>query len=412
MDSQDTGWITLVPIALSGRISPGAYRRIREGMTELGWGIRPLSAIERATLPTGTESFSEGSSLLYVPPVGHAVVVCQSIPRSEGLVVSESHRHIAQQDVVEYLRERRSRHLQLVEPPHCYAGIDYTQVVTCIRRAASDEVPRYRRRPDVGTPITYAMTVQLVETQARSKAELTREERAGIAYMLRPSAVSMDDSPFLVSPSATSPVSIDADEILDLHPDLDFGSETMVFASWAAVVVVGHIDQQIVDLMRALEVRLQSSWATADWITDLSAEALDHLESKSMTTRQLEWLAVELQHVGNLAQEEPDAMASERVASIAEGLSQTSGHREKWASAERAINHLQQVVGLVRSDRNRRTSIALEAMLVVFALAQLAPIVLDLPINSAKELAAQVPAVGALALTLTLLVYLVVRRAR
>ena len=49
---------------------------------------------------------------------------------------------------------------------------------------------------------------------------------------------------------------------------------------------------------------------------------------------------------------------------------------------------------------------------MVFALAQLAPIVLDLPINSAKELAAQVPAVGALALTLTLLVNLVVRRAR
>lgn len=401
--------MTVAPVSLGGRVSTGAMERIKSDLFALGWSPGDLTATETAILSSGTRLFTRQDARLYVPPIGHAVLVFSSIADCNAV---ESF------DVHAYLADRRTRHRQLVDAPHRCNGEVYLDVTNCIHQAAARELPRHRRRPDLGVHhITYAMTVQFIQSDARTPQELGQDDRKVLSLLLRPSSARMEDSPYALAPDQHNAQTQAATQqyehdFLAEYPDLDCGIGTMVFASWAAVVVVGRIDDEITDLIRALEVRLQSSWATADYIVQVSASALDQLESGAMTTRQLEWMAVELRHVGNLVEEKPDAMASDRVAAIADGLSDTSGHNVKWQSAHRAMDHLQQVASLVRSDRSRATGLALEAFLLVFALAQLAPIVLDLPINSMDKLGNQTSAVTALVLTLALLVILAIRRSR
>lgn len=183
-------------------------------------------------------------------------------------------------------------------------------------------------------------------------------------------------------------------------------------SSWSSVFLAGSVDHNDRRLMAALQARLQSSWLAAWTVGALSRRLVSEVDNKDISGRRVEALSFELGYLQNEFDARLDASISSRVEKLWKVFIETSGLADEWRRAGTALEHARGYAGFVNADANYRAQTAFECLLLIFALSQLAPIVMKLPVDSWSDLTNQIVPAGSLISVLMVGVFLIVRRQR
>ncbi len=183
-------------------------------------------------------------------------------------------------------------------------------------------------------------------------------------------------------------------------------------ASWSSVFVIGDPTADDYRLMGALQARLQSAWLAAWSVGDLSRRLVVDVEEREISVRRVEAIAFELGYLENEVGARLDASLSARLDRVWKMLVETSGLEEEWHRAGIALGHARGYADFVNREANHRFQVAFESLLLLFALSQLAPILLSLPITSWHAVESQWVALMALLGFLAFGIMLVAKRRR
>lgn len=403
-------WKTFAPIDLGARLrDEQSYSAIGTILESQGWSEQPITAATAAIVGASTKQFARGSATFVLPPSGFAVLHLDGAetPFTDSRPFSP----------LIHLDRRRQRHRDLLSYTHSTLPAHFPQTVERLRAVAAERTSKHLQRIVDPRVFHYVMSVYFAESPCTSLDELPESTRRHLRACLLPSLLNLDDTAFSAGKNLDDDAAllalIDAlDPDLSDIGDLDCSEETALLASWSSVFAVGDPNEDVRDLITALQVRVQSSWLAAWTVGDLARRLVADVENSEISRRQIDWLTIELAHLGSEATSRIDASASDRVIGVARGFESTSGLSEEWDRATRALEQARQYADLVNADANYRSQMAVEALLLIFAFASFAPIFLKLPIQSWEDVTSQVVAVVSLLALLGSGIFLIARRRR
>lgn len=317
---------------------------------------------------------------------------------------------------------RRSRHQAILNYSHeASRGIE--ELVRLLRICARKSVSKQWWRDIDRRVLHYVMTTYLVETTDIS--QLTEFERKSLAILLNPSVLNLDDTQFtaaaiedtdsFASSSLEMKHQVDVGEFnLDEFNNLDTGQVTEVRASWSSVAVIGSVDSDTKSLVTALQSRVQISWFAAWSVQDITSRMARSARSTggSISSRSLNWQAVELMRIKRSFQGRVDASESSRIERLLRGFEKTSGLKKEWAVAESSLVDAREFASLVTEDSNYRRQVAIELLIYLFTFASFAPIFLDLPLDEWSDVTDQLARIIPMVALILLGSWLILRRRR
>lgn len=408
-------WSTFAPIDLGARLRGSVGERALDALLiQEEWLLRASAQDETAILGADTAVFERAqhttAATLYLLTAGFVVF------RLDGGPVRFDTEQQFSAPV--HLRNRRHRHRGLLRLDHYSLPADnFDAFVTRMRKSACAETPRHLRRLDDSRVLHYVMSIYFLDGCSRKLSDLSPHLLRQLKACLDPGIVSLDDTPFLADGHDSGLE--DAKRLVNQIAPTDSGltpvelaDDVTVLASWSSVFIVGHIESADRRLAGALQARIQSAWLAAWSVGDLSRRLVADVEDREISARRVEAIAFELGYLENEAAARLDASLSTRLERVWKLFVETSGLGLEWQRASLALSHARGYAEFVNRDANYRFQIAFETLLLLFAVAQLAPLVLTLPIKSLDSLESQWTAVASLLLILVAGIALIARRRR
>lgn len=408
-------WSTFAPIDLGVRLrGVRGERALDQYLARSGWALRDNARDEMSILGVDTVIFEYGddeeSATLYVPTSGFAVLRLDGTPITFAAADAFS--------APTHLRNRRSRHRDLIAcRHHSLPTSDFEAFVLEMRRAASSGTPRHLRRLDDPRVLHYVMSVYYLHGCDACVEALPPHMIRQLKACLDPGIANLDDTPFLAEghDGSFEAACLLVDQIDGAPVGLartELAEDVTMVASWSSVFVIGRPSADDYRLMGALQARVQSAWLAAWSVGDLSRRLVADVEDREISTRRVEAIAFELGYLENEVAARLDASLSTRLDRVWKMLVETSSLEAEWHRAGVALAHARGYADFVNREANHRFQVAFEALLLLFALSQLAPILLKLPITNWHAVESQWHAMVALLGFLAVGFLLVAKRRR
>jgi len=408
-------WSTFAPIDLGVRLrGVRGERALDQYLAGSGWALRDNARDEMSVVGADTVIFErtdgDEAATLYVPTSGFAVLRLDAKPitfPADDEFSAPTH-----------LRNRRTRHRELIACRHnSLPTSDFEAFVQSMRKAASRGTPRHLCRLDDPRILHYVMSVYYLHGCDACVERLPPQMIRQLKACLDPGIANLDDTPFLAEghDGSFETATLLVDQI-DGTPDglarTELAEDVTMVASWSSVFVIGRPSVDDRRLMGALQARVQSAWLAAWSVGDLSRRLVADVEDREISARRVEAIAFELGYLENEVAARLDASLSTRLDRVWTMLVETSGLESEWHRAGVALGHARGYADFVNREANHRFQLAFEALLLLFALSQLAPILLKLPITSWQDVTSQWEAIVALLALLAAGFILVAKRRR
>lgn len=177
-------------------------------------------------------------------------------------------------------------------------------------------------------------------------------------------------------------------EVKDMPPDIDINDAVYCGATWASLVVVGLDGEpgSTIHTYELLEVRTQIAWLAAHLVRRWCEKGYAQQEAISSTeVDEIRWQVIPLLRE---ARRLSDAGMSTRHAGVFRGLKQTSGLDQEIEAAEDTLQWSVEAAERAERRQGRRYKLAVELLLGVIAVLQLATLVSDVPLVSLPRWAA------------------------
>ena len=196
--------------------------------------------------------------------------------------------------------------------------------------------------------------------------------KSNINALLDPALLYLEDSSKFTVASETG---FDIEKILDnLEPeenvkDYEKHRHVDTYMSWAAVLVVGKIQDVDIEEYTALEVQLQSDW----YYTYCLEKSIK--ENEKNRTIELQNIEYKMELLENRLYDFDDSSMPSRVLDIQRGLVKSSGLEDNIQQLKRKIKFLLEREKLVTEIKQKRIGQSTEILLFILAFIEIAPIV-------------------------------------
>lgn len=227
--------------------------------------------------------------------------------------------------------------------------------------------------------LSYVMTLSLFDTPCGTAGFKNYPDwlRSNLYALLDPSLVYLEDSSKFETATDTG---FNVERILreisfDVSPtDYERHRHIGTYMSWAAVVVVGQLQDTDKDEYTALEVQLQSDWFHVYCIEkNLNSEKKPSKQEIIAYQRQ----NYELDLLENRLYDFDDSSIPTRVLDIQRGLVETSGLDDSIEHAQRKIKYILEREQLESELRQKKLGQSSELLLFVIAFIEIAPTVAE-----------------------------------
>lgn len=292
---------------------------------------------------------------------------------------------------IEYCQTRRDEHNKFLNWKHDYSP-QMQAIIAELREKFQAEFKKRSIRKTSSNNfeyggISYVMTLSLFNVLQPKKEIFDWNNYPGwlknnISILLEPSIVFMEDSlKFNQSQTVVNhelnDILINLDEEPEYH-DYEKRKHISTFMSWAAVVVIGKLEDPDIEEYIALEVELQHKWFYIYCLEkNLPSEVSDLLKSK-IDIIKLRNLSYEMELYEEKFNFIDDSSVPERLQIVQKGLIETSGILGILQRYKRTLHFFEETLmfeGQMRQKKYGKTS---EMLLYFIAYVQMAPILYGL----------------------------------
>lgn len=283
---------------------------------------------------------------------------------------------------IAYGENRKKAHSQLFGWQHNCSDIIF-DLIRCLREIVKNGCQKNQVIRNSGTEefenkgMSYIMTLSLFDINTEvigtgGYINYPRWLKANINALLDPALLYLEDSSKF---SVANETGFDVCKILDqLEPEeniIDYEKHRHIdaFMSWAAVLVVGKIQEIDIEEYTALEVQLQCDW----YYTYCLEKSIK--ESKKNLTFEYQNIEYKMELLENRLYDFDDSSMPSRVLNIQRGLVKSSGLEDNIQHLKRKLKFLLERERLMSEIKQKRIGQSTEILLFILAFIEIAPIV-------------------------------------
>lgn len=288
---------------------------------------------------------------------------------------------------VSYCQDRKDKHRAFFDWKHEYSSIIFeiiTELKTVIRKNTSK---KERLRPSSSDSfenkgLSYVMTLSFFSIEERVSGTTGYSGypnwlKRNVCALLEPSLLYLADS------DKFGAEGIDSDESKKLLEELS--SELMLkdyerhrhigaYMSWAAVVVIGRVNETDIIEYCTLEVQLQSDWFYV-YCCEKTIDGIDKPRSKDVVYMQKQ--QYELDMLKNRLYDFDDSSLPLRIVDIQRGLVDTSNLEDNIEHLRRKTQYILERENLNAELHQKRIGQSTEILLFIIAFIEIAPTVAE-----------------------------------
>lgn len=307
--------------------------------------------------------------------------ICVTVIREKEIEYSQDYAHFA----IAYGENRKAAHTALFAWLHSESAT-IEKMIDRLRKIVHNRTKDKKslRRSGFGDfenrGLSYIMTLSAFCIEPgivgyRGFREYPQWLKSNIIALLDPSVLYLEDSSRFQMTEAMEFNARHILENLDVETDLkDYERHLHLdtFMSWAAVVLVGQIQESDFDEYTALEIQLQSDWY---YVYCLEKE-LDFVASSSKNAiLALQRQSYEIDIMENRIFDFDDSSMPSRILDIQRGLVNTSGLMDNISHFQRKIKYLLERARLETEVRQKHLGQSSEILLFIIAFIEIAPTV-------------------------------------
>lgn len=311
-------------------------------------------------------------------------------------------------NVLDFCRQRGLLHKKLRNEDESVLPCDFLRTIRELRSTLRVQKRADRRRFMSPRIVHYAFTTVFLDSEPESK---------DLYVYLNPSFIGLADSR-----TGELDLSFYNDDLCEGRLIVESGSnnEASAFgirttfptggfsiATWASLLVVGTLPDDIVRFIIATESSVQASWLAA-WLAQNMAESILDSRPQKVSTKQVKWQCLEFQGMEYWNSRRFNPSESMFHQEFRHSLEVTSGLKSEWDTALVATTRAQELSQLIESERESRQSAMLDVLLLLLSLTSLAQILYAVPIVSWSSLLAapaQLIALTMFAITGSILIF-------
>lgn len=229
--------------------------------------------------------------------------------------------------------------------------------------------------------LSYIMTLSLFEVSNNIVGSVGFNEypdwlKSNLYALLDPAILYLEDS----SKFDVSDVEFDTKRILkeiafkDVPKDYEIHRHIDTYMSWAAVVVIGQIQDIDIEEYTALEVQLQSDWY---YVYCIEKNFKEDVKLGKQDVIRYQQQSYELDLLENRLYDFDDSSMPTRILEIQNGLIQTSGINDNIQHAQRKIKYILEREKLNNELRQKKLGQSSEVLLFFIAFIEIAPTVAE-----------------------------------
>ncbi|MFR6064588.1 MAG: hypothetical protein ACLUH5_00870 [Eubacterium sp.] len=229
--------------------------------------------------------------------------------------------------------------------------------------------------------LSYIMTLSLFEVSNNIVGSVGFNEypdwlKSNLYALLDPAILYLEDS----SKFDVSDVEFDTKRILkeiafkDVPKDYEIHRHIDTYMSWAAVVVIGQIQDIDIEEYTALEVQLQSDWY---YVYCIEKNLKEDVKLGKQDVIRYQQQSYELDLLENRLYDFDDSSMPTRILEIQNGLIQTSGINDNIQHAQRKIKYILEREKLNNELRQKKLGQSSEVLLFFIAFIEIAPTVAE-----------------------------------
>jgi len=249
---------------------------------------------------------------------------------------------------------------------------------------------------EVGDKIPTSEPVMSITGLPPSLSNMDTGTLQGILALSEPSKIGLEDT--MVAPPSEAKLDrieqltnrVGCLEAEDMPPDIDINDAIYCGATWASLVVVGSDGEpgDTTDTYELLEVRTQIAWIAAHLVRRWCEKAHDLNETiNSIEIDEIRWQIIPLLRETSWLS---NASMSTRHSEIFRGLKRTSGLDQEIKAAEDTLQWSFEAAERSERRHRRRYELAVELLLGVITVLQLAELVSEIPLVSLPRWASYV----------------------
>lgn len=373
---------SVVPIDLGATVDSVKRQTIvRQKLVTNGWSEREMAADLSVNVGHQSFCYAQGSARLFITTFGIAALVLCWQPEDFD---AERRFH-----AVAHCRHRRAEHAAIRGLESGLLPEGFATLILTLRGALRRTIAGGNRRYLHEQVVHYAMTTYFLHDEdVRAGTPLSPSTRSHVALCLNPSRMNLDDSEAALTSAAVGKPIVEFAELIDFDDDVvsvSIDDRCSTYASWAAVIVHGAIDDCTRDIVMGLQIRTQIGWLAA-WVTQDVTTSLLNSDSGGVSPRRLSWQQAEMNRLRRLSAARTTSSESSRLRTLRESFEKTSEINEEWARAQEALESAREHATLIASDLDFRRATVLEILLLVISVASLAQVIVPLPITTGAVL--------------------------
>lgn len=376
--------ISIIPFDLGG----SADEVLGEALACEGFVELPLEGMDKRLVGLEASKWAssddEDDTILYLERRGFGVAVDREATESD----FSDH-----EGVVGLLEQRWHLHEQVCDGKHPIA-----KMVESLRGRLEGEFGDTARW-SAWEGVPYVFSFYVAEDEDPNRLLESRHARLGIVALSEPSRMRFGDTETRTQldeverSEATGRIkSLDPS---DLPTNVETSPEVYCGATWASLVVVGLSGEPgtTIRTYELLEVRTQIAWLAAHQVRRWCERNLARGEEvSSYELDDLRWQVLPLLRE---ARQLSDAGMSTRHSEILAALKRTSGLEQEIEATEQVLQWAYEAAGRIESRRRHRYELAVEVLLGMLAVLQLATLIYEVPLVSLSTWAASLILVGA-----------------